>query len=440
MMETKFFKLPFLFRLLERHLERLKQDENCVPAGQIQGNSEILLTRDHAEVVDENQKFPNLVAKKCYMCKLVVMEEMTEVGTVLCRACCHLNSVKRNQWVDLSSKVAMVTGGRVKIGFQTALKLLRCRAIVIVTTRFPADCLRRYKEEKDFTDWSHNLHIYGTDFRNLVHLNELLQHICGNYSRLDMIINNAAQTIRRPPIFYSHLIHEEVSLDIPHNSQVKSIGINPFALISKSKEMAITPTMPPTGLLPALLTQIPLLSCDSAYGATEFPIGELDKDGQQVDLRNDNSWTLKISEISPTEMIEVQIVNSISPFLIVSQLLPLMKKVSGLKFIVNVSSVEGQFSNMKSEYHPHTNMAKAALNMLTCTCALSLSEENIFMNSVDTGWISKMGPQPQQVESRKVPLTSEDGAARVLDPILTGFSNGFGEWGKYYKHFISTSW
>eukprot|EP01126_Amoeba_proteus_P035474 TRINITY_DN3580_c0_g1_i5.p1 TRINITY_DN3580_c0_g1~~TRINITY_DN3580_c0_g1_i5.p1 ORF type:complete len:243 (+),score=49.46 TRINITY_DN3580_c0_g1_i5:756-1484(+) len=135
MMETKFFKLPFLFRLLERHLERLKQDENCVPAGQIQGNSEILLTRDHAEVVDENQKFPNLVAKKCYMCKLVVMEEMTEVGTVLCRACCHLNSVKRNQWVDLSSKVAMVTGGRVKIGFQTALKLLRCRAIVIVTTR-----------------------------------------------------------------------------------------------------------------------------------------------------------------------------------------------------------------------------------------------------------------------------------------------------------------
>jgi len=142
-------------------------------------------------------------------------------------------------------------------------------------------------------------------------------------------------------------------------------------------------------------------------------------------------------------MLEVQMVNNISPFVIVSRLIPLMRKdkiLKDMKFVVNVSSVEGQFHTFKTEHHPHTNMAKAALNMMTHTCALKFSRERIYFNSVDTGWVSKMAPQPLQQTTRKTPLSSKDGAARVLDPIFRSIITCRPVWGQFWRHFQPVSW
>ena len=96
------------------------------------------------------------------------------------------------------------------------------------------------------------------------------------------------------------------------------------------------------------------------------------------------------------------------------------------RFIINVSAVEGQFHrNAKTHRHPHTNMAKAALNMMTRTAALGYRRNDIYMTSVDTGWVSDQRPHPmaqyeRRVKGFEIPLDYMDGAARIYDPIVMG--------------------
>jgi NAD(P)-dependent dehydrogenase (short-subunit alcohol dehydrogenase family) len=160
-----------------------------------------------------------------------------------------------------------------------------------------------------------------------------------------------------------------------------------------------------------------------------FPPQTFDRDGQQVDLRPINSWTLKLDRVSTPELLEVQLVNAIAPFTIDSKLKPLlMRSRFERRFIINVSAMEGQFNRKhKTTAHPHTNMAKAALNMMTRTSAADYAEDNIFMNSVDTGWITNENPYPKSQRMEKEqdfypPLDVIDGMARIYDPIVTGIN------------------
>jgi NAD(P)-dependent dehydrogenase (short-subunit alcohol dehydrogenase family) len=178
-----------------------------------------------------------------------------------------------------------------------------------------------------------------------------------------------------------------------------------------------------------------------------FPDGALDADLQQVDLRAVNSWRLTLAEVSTPEMIEVQLVNSVAPFILCARLKPLMLRVPGRdKHVVNVSAMEGIFSRgTKTDRHPHTNMAKAALNMLTLTAARDYVRDGIHMNAVDTGWITDEDPFVHATRKRdelgfQPPLDIVDGAARVLDPYLSGLNRGEHAFGKFFKDYLPSNW
>jgi NAD(P)-dependent dehydrogenase (short-subunit alcohol dehydrogenase family) len=382
--------------------------------------------------------------RHCYVCKADFVE-LHHFYDQLCPACAELNWHKRSATADLRGRTVLITGARVKIGYQAAIKLLRAGADVIVATRFPRDAARRFAAEPDAPDWAGRLQVYGIDLRHTPSVEQLCRHLLATLSRLDGIINNACQTVRRPAGWYDHVVDGEAE---PLSALEHAILAGDRALHGGPAALAASNAIQTSGLWrSAVLAQVPLLAEDLERGEALYPRGRLDQDLQQIDHRDFNSWRMTLAEVPTAELLEVQLVNAIAPFVLNARLRPLLAAVPTRDaHVVNVSAMEGQFyRRWKTDKHPHTNMAKAALNMMTRTSAVDYVRDGIHMNSVDTGWVTDEDPalfaaRKTAIHDFHPPLDIVDGAARIVDPLFDGIATGEHQWGLFLKDYKPAPW
>ncbi len=363
---------------------------------------------------------PNAII--CYACRIPYTEVHHHYHR-LCPVCADIHLQKKAQRLELDNRTAIVTGARMKIGYVTTLKLLRDGATVIATTRFAADALLNYSKEPDFNTWKHRLFIYSLDLISIPQVEMFLQYVKDNFTSIDIIINNAAQTISYPAAYYKPLVDRKSELGAVQEEDQSRMLVNPMVAA------------------PLKIEANERLLAEHTF----FPAHKTDFFDQPLDMRSSNSWTMKLEEVDTAEVLSANLVNNIAPFMLNSRLKQmLINSPFNDKYIINVSSSEGQFSYKgKTIYHPHTNMTKAALNMMTRTSGADYADNGIYMNSIDVGWVSTGNPieKRTRLEEKGVipPLMLDDAAARIYDPIYRGM-HGEELFGKLFKDYKEVSW
>lgn len=407
-----------------------------------------------------------LKPRACYICK----QKYTLVDAFyhqLCPECAELSHLKREARTDLTGKRALLTGGRAKIGMHIALRLLRDGAHTTITTRFPKDAVRRFAAMDDAADWLHRLVVVGIDLRDPAQVVSLAEAVAAE-GPLDILINNAAQTVRRSPGAYAPLADaESVPLEQSwadgRGPMLLSFGhardVHPHALEESVRAHPLLAPASGSQEQEARANAQTLTDMALAPGASSLARladgTAIDAGGLLPDLHHSNSWVQGVGEVDALEMLEVQLCNETAPFILISKLRNRLAEGArsgnsqqagtGRAYVVNVSAMEGVFGRgYKGPGHPHTNMAKAAVNMLTRTSAREMFEsDRILMTSVDTGWITDERPHPTKVrlaeEGFHAPLDLVDGAARVYDPIVRGQA-GEDLFGVFLKDYKPSGW
>ncbi len=447
-------------------------------------NRSLLKKKRKKEKEDETKE--KYVYKSCYICKQKLgLDNINKFYGSLCTKCGDYNYSFRTMKLDFSGRIAIVTGGRIKIGYYIVTKLLSYGCKVITTSRFPKDALFKFKEDPEYDLWKNNLIIYPIDFRIIQSTMNFVKYIQKNYSHVDFLINNAAQTVRRTTDYYEYLMPIEVKklleednekiikndylsiqkqisedfeknknesekkeniikIDIQKESERKQIINSLVSLVNQNKDNNEKDEFIP---LSVIASQIKIME-----EKDQPKVCIMGGDGQPYDFsKGKNSWNFELDEIPLEEFIEVQIINAWTPYYLCAKLKPMMMKSPFPdKYIVNVTAVEGIFNHYKRTTHVHTNMAKAALNMLTRTCGKYMEKNGIYMTCVDTGWVSHMNEMNKIIddetkeyaenEMATVPLDELDGAMRVLHPIIEGIKNKKYFSGILLKDYIKSKW
>ena len=397
-------------------------------------------------------------SKACYTCKNRY-DTLHHFYDALCPTCAALNWEKRFHKPDLTGRRALLTGARVKIGFQIGLRLLRAGCEVIATSRFPNDTAVRYASQEDFATFKDRLHVVGMDLRFPNKVEAFVDYLCDNFSHFDFVVHNACQTIRRPASYYAHLMDGERK-EFEALSDGTQHVLKKFSTKASAKPMIVDSNNQATAVVQntaqrdvanstsAELSQLAIMKEDTCFDS--LPEGITDVNGQQLDLRKKNSWLLKLNEVETPELAEVFLVNAMAPFIMNGRLKDLvLKSPFKDRYIVNVSAMEGKFYRRKQPTHPHTNMAKAALNMMTRTSGEDYAKSGIYMTSVDTGWINDENPLEkakahQETQNFMTPIDEIDAAARVVDPIFSGVEmvrdGKVPPHGVFFKDYFETEW
>ncbi len=424
---TKVYKTAKKMRGQEAQAQSRKADADKLAATQRQQDakshhqlpSEYRETQMHTEAVTLHR------ARRCYVCHQK-FQNLHPHYHRMCFDCGQISYQQRVMSLDLSGRIALVTGGRIKLGQAVVLRLLRAGARVIATTRFPVNAAAVYSAQPDYSHWQDRLEIIGLDLLRLGELERLSQQLTSYLPHLDILINNAAQTLWRPPDYYQPLLAAEHELQARIDPQLlsplqaKTIG-DPLKLSVEEVSTSATGSQGISSILAAYWQQEP------------------------ADPRPINSWILELEAIPAREILEVQVINAVAPAMLCSQLKALMLRSPFTdRHIVNVSSSEGQFDyHLKQTTHAHTNMSKASLNMLTRTVAEHYAADQIYMNSVDVGWVSAETPEPDNLHKEAAgfvpPLDAHDGAARMTHPIAEAMA-GRPVWGHLLKDFQTTDW
>jgi NAD(P)-dependent dehydrogenase (short-subunit alcohol dehydrogenase family) len=413
------------------------------------------------DMKEEEKKY--IKSLRCYICKeKFTPDNIHKFYGNLCTKCGDHNYSYRTIKLDLSGRIAIVTGGRVKIGYYISTKLLSYGCKVIITTRFPKDSLIKYQQDPDYEKWKDNLIIYPIDFRIFESTIKFINYIKENFTHIDILINNAAQTLRRSSSYYNYLlpieateVNKENDKKIIKEDYISIQNSNPKIIVNKqeilnsliplenTKSINFQETLP----LSVITSQIKIMEEKDQPSVTK-----MGSDDQPYDFAGGkNSWNFEFDEIPFQEFTEVQIINAWTPYYLCSKLKPLMEKSPFQdKYIVNVTAVEGIFNHYKRTTHVHTNMAKAALNMFTRTCGKYLKNIGIYMTCVDTGWVNYMDEMTKLIDENEkefyenkftnIPLDELDGAMRVLQPIIEGIKNKNYLYGILLKNYTTSVW
>ena len=463
-----------LFDFTKKENEKEKEEEDDIKVEDTKDyEMKKLLQKKRKKLKDKNQtnEKQKVIFKNCYICKdKLGLNNIHSFYGNLCKKCGEYNYSFRTMKLDFTGRIAIVTGGRVKIGYYIATKLLSYGAKVLITSRFPKDTLFKYQKDPDYEKWKDNLIIYPIDFRIFESTIKLVKFINDNFPHVDILINNAAQTIRRTASYYKYLLpietknlnkdddkkiikndyinlqkqlKQDESNNNPNSPSSKKDEQNSLISLMGNKSKEYQEILP----LSVIASQIRIMEEKSQPHVTV-----MGGDGQPYDFsKGKNSWNFEFDEIPFQEFTEVQIINTWTPYYLCVKLKPLMMASPfSDKYIVNVTSVEGIFNHFKRSSHVHTNMAKAALNMFTRTCGSYLKDLGIYMTCVDTGWVSPMNEMNSLLDQNKknsyenefinVPLDELDGAMRVLHPIIEGIKNKNYLFGILLKDYIKSPW
>ena len=431
--------------------------------------------------------------RACGVCKRHY-EEVHHFYHRLCPPCATFNHEKRLQTADLTGYVAVVTGGRVRIGYEIVLKLLRAGAYVLTTTRYPHDAAQRYTRESDFDEWRARLEIAGPlELGNVRIVEAFGAWLTSRFPRIHILINNAAQTLTRDPGWF-HRMHalEEgaASAHTPTSHGLLSTGAGHLALPLPTRFDGVAAAESAAHLASNGRGGGGSGSSSSGGGGSEdvsdggggaqdyvdrssalvvaagsggsiqvspgellaFPAGRLDETRQPLDLSAANSWSRRLGEVSTPELLHTLAANAVAPFILCASLRGAIAAPDAshpFGHIINVSALEGKFAvGKKGAGHPHTNMSKAALNMMTLTSATNFFQDRVLVNAVDTGWVTDMAPggvgavAATHATHVGPPLDAIDGAARVLDPIFSHVAQP-DKWlvrGKFWKDYAVSNW